>query len=227
MVAEKSPVITVDGPSGAGKGTLTNLLTAKLGWNFLDSGALYRVIALAAEKRKVSFDDVQALVDIGENLDVIFTVASKSTLIYLDNEDVTDHVRLETTGNMASKIAPIVEVRNALLNRQRQFNTFPGLVADGRDMGTVVFPQAELKLYLTASPEERAKRRYNQLKDKGHNVSIARLANEIEERDERDMNRDVAPLRPAEDAILLDSSELTIDQVFEKAMFYVKQKGLN
>lgn len=226
MVKENSPVITVDGPSGAGKGTLTSLLTECLNWNFLDSGALYRVIAIAAEKRQISFDNVAELVRIGENLNVRFETAKDNTLIYLDDENVTDQVRLETTGNMASKIAPLTEVRNALLHRQKQFRCAPGLVADGRDMGTVVFPDADLKLYLTASPEERAKRRYLQLKEKGLDVSIARLADEIKERDERDMNREVAPLKPATDAILLDSSSMSIEEVFEKAMVYVRQEQL-
>jgi len=220
---ENAPVITVDGPSGAGKGTLTGLLTAALSWNFLDSGAIYRVTAIAARQRGVSLDDIAGLVDVGLHLNVVFKNDPKQTRILLDSKDITHEVRLETTGNLASKIAPITELRDALLNRQRQFRQAPGLIADGRDMGTVVFPDADIKFYLTASPEERAKRRYLQLKEKGVDVSIARLADEIKERDDRDMNREVAPLRPADDAIILDSSDLSIEEVFKKVMTYVRK----
>jgi len=220
---KNAPVITVDGPSGAGKGTLTGLLTSELSWNFLDSGAIYRVTAIAAQQKGVSFDDIAGLVAIGESLDVVFKKISGETKVILDSKDITHEVRLETTGNLASKIAPIPELRNAVLNRQRLFRQSPGLIADGRDMGTVVFPDANLKFYLTASPEERAKRRFLQLKETGVDVSIARLADEIKERDDRDMNRDVAPLKPAEDAIILDSSDLSIEEVFKKAMTFVRQ----
>jgi cytidylate kinase len=226
MTTTKAPVITVDGPSGAGKGTLAGLLTQKLGWQFLDSGALYRVVALAAKKHQITSDDIPALVRMTTALDVRFEHQAERVAIFLEGDDITDQVRLETTGNLASKIAPIQEVRTALGQRQQSFRQAPGLVADGRDMGTIVFPDAELKFYLTASAEERAKRRFLQLKEQGLNVSIARLTEEIQERDARDMERKVAPLVPASDAILLDSSVMSVEAVFEKAMSYVKAREL-
>lgn len=226
MTTSKAPVITVDGPSGAGKGTLAGLLTAALGWHFLDSGALYRVVALAAKKHHISADDVPALVAMAVQLDVRFEHKVNRVAVVLEGLDITDEVRLETTGNLASKIAPIQAIRSALGQRQQSFRQVPGLVADGRDMGTVVFPDADLKFYLTASAEERAKRRLLQLKEQGLSVNIARLTEEIQERDARDMERKVAPLVPADDAIILDSSVMSVDAVFEKAMSYVKARGL-
>lgn len=226
MIQLKAPVITVDGPSGAGKGTLAGLLTQTLGWHFLDSGALYRVAALAAQKHRISPDNIDALVTLTTHLDVRFVHHADRVAILLDGDDITDEVRLETTGNLASKIAPIQAVRSALGQRQQSFRQAPGLVADGRDMGTIVFPDAEIKFYLTASASERAKRRFLQLKAQGLNVSIARLTGEIQERDARDMERKVAPLVPANDAIILDSSVLSIQTVFEQAMAYVKERGL-
>ena len=221
-----TPIITVDGPSGAGKGTLSARLTQFLGWHFLDSGALYRLTGLAATNHGVAFDNEPALSLLAEHLDVRFDSSGERTLIFLEGDDVTDTIRTEDVGAMASKVAAVQVVRDALLNRQRAFQEAPGLVADGRDMGTVIFPEAELKLFLTASPEERAKRRYLQLKDKGHDVSIARLAEEIRLRDERDTNRSVSPLKPADDAFVIDSSGLNIDEVTDLAIQQVKKKGL-
>jgi len=211
------PVITIDGPTASGKGTITRLLARRLGWHILDSGALYRLVALAAIKHSISFDDVESLVPLSAHLDVEFlaTGDGEEMTILLEGEDVTLELRTETTGNGASRVAAIPEVRAALLERQRTFRQPPGLVADGRDMGTVVFPDAVLKIFLTASTEERAQRRYNQLKDKGLSVTMRSLLDEIAERDERDQNRAASPLVPAEDAVVLDTSELSIDEVVD------------
>tara|TARA_R110002072_G_scaffold54332_3_gene142587 strand:+ start:522 stop:1229 length:708 start_codon:yes stop_codon:yes gene_type:complete len=215
--ATKVPVITVDGPSGTGKGTICSYLADWLQWHFLDSGALYRVLALAAEKHGISSDNEAALVALAENLNVEFKVAGAGSLVdvELDSLTVTDEIRTETCGNAASVIAPIAKVRQALLSRQRAFHKAPGLIADGRDMGTVVFPDATLKIYLTASAEERAKRRYKQLKEKGINANLRGLSAAIAERDERDSTRAASPLKPAEDAIVIDTSKLDIDAVLE------------
>ncbi len=209
------PIITVDGPSGTGKGTICSYLTDWLQWNFLDSGALYRVLALAAQKRNINSDDELALANLAENLNVEFKVAGAGSLVnvILDGEIVTDEIRTEKCGEAASVVAPIIAVRKALLDRQKAFHKEPGLVADGRDMGTVVFPQATLKIYLTASAEERAKRRYKQLKEKGISANLRDLSASIAERDERDSTRVASPLKPAEDAIIVDTSMLDIDAV--------------
>jgi cytidylate kinase len=211
------PVITIDGPTASGKGTITRLLARRLGWHILDSGALYRLVALATIKHSISFNDVESLVPLSAHLDVEFlaTEDGEEMTILLEGEDITLELRTETTGNGASRVAAIPEVRAALLERQRAFRQPPGLVADGRDMGTVVFPDAVLKIFLTASAEERAQRRYNQLKDKGLSVTMRSLLDEIAERDERDQNRAASPLVPAEDAIVLDTSELSIDEVVD------------
>lgn len=211
------PIITVDGPSGTGKGTVCSYLTDWLGWHFLDSGALYRVLALAAQKRQIGSDDAAALGQLAENLNVEFNVAGAGSLVdvLLDGEVVTDKIRTETCGNAASVIAPIRSVRQALLSRQRAFHKAPGLVADGRDMGTVVFPEATLKIFLTASAEERAKRRYKQLKEKGISANLRDLSAAIAERDERDSTRAASPLKPAEGAIVIDTSTLDINAVVE------------
>ncbi|AJQ96446.1 (d)CMP kinase [Gynuella sunshinyii] len=223
-----SPVITVDGPSGVGKGTLAMQLADALGWHFLDSGSLYRLTGLSAHNQQIDFANHQQLADVAAHLDVQFLRDSQGGLqILLASEDVTAEIRTEQVGNLASQVAPVAEVRQALFQRQRDFQLPPGLVADGRDMGTVVFPGAELKLFLTASAEERAKRRYIQLKEKGVDVSIARLAEEVRQRDERDTNRSIAPLCPADDAVMIDSTEMTIEEVFESAMTYVRDRGLN
>lgn len=221
------PVITIDGPSGSGKGTISQMIATRLGWHMLDSGALYRLVALAAEKRGVTLDDESRLADLSEHLDVHFRPSPSGDLeIILDNEEVSTLIRSEVCGNNASRVAALGAVRQALLERQRAFLTSPGLVADGRDMGTVVFPQADLKIFLTASAEARANRRYKQLKEKGLSANLLNLSREIAERDKRDMNRTVAPLRPAEDAIILDSSDMTIEEVVNAVMQQVKLHAL-
>ena len=219
-----APVITVDGPSGAGKGTLCMLLAEKLGWNLLDSGAIYRVLALAALHHGVDTESEDALVPLAAHLDVQFVAEGELVRVILEGEDVSDTLRTEKVGNAASKVAALPRVREALLRRQRAFNEQPGLVADGRDMGTVVFTSAEVKIFLDASAEERATRRMNQLQKKGLDVSFNSLLSEIQERDYRDRNRAVAPLRPADDALLLDSTEMSIEQVLEKVLAYVDAK---
>ncbi|KAE8178715.1 (d)CMP kinase [Photobacterium carnosum] len=219
-----APVITVDGPSGAGKGTLCMLLAEKLGWNLLDSGAIYRVLALAALHHGVDTESEDALVPLAAHLDVQFVAEGELVRVILEGEDVSDTLRTEKVGNAASKVAALPRVREALLRRQRAFNEQPGLVADGRDMGTVVFTSAEVKIFLDASAEERATRRMNQLQKQGLDVSFSRLLSEIQERDYRDRNRAVAPLRPADDALLLDSTEMSIEQVLEKVLAYVDVK---
>ncbi|WP_279142354.1 (d)CMP kinase [Photobacterium phosphoreum] len=219
-----APVITVDGPSGAGKGTLCMLLAEKLGWNLLDSGAIYRVLALAALHHGVDTESEDALVPLAAHLDVQFVAEGELVRVILEGEDVSDILRTEKVGNAASKVAALPRVREALLRRQRAFNEQPGLVADGRDMGTVVFTSAEVKIFLDASAEERATRRMNQLQKKGLDVSFTSLLSEIQERDYRDRNRAVAPLRPADDALVLDSTEMSIEQVLEKVLAYVDAK---
>jgi cytidylate kinase len=218
------PVVTVDGPSGAGKGTLSALIAEKLGWHLLDSGAIYRVLAVAAMHHDLPVDDESAVVPLASGLDVSFEIDNEQRRVVLEGEDVTDDIRTEEVGAVASKIASLARVREALLRRQRAFQQDPGLVADGRDMGTVVFPDANVKLFLTASAEARAERRYNQLKDKGLDVNIARLLTDIKARDDRDANRSIAPLVPAEDAVVIDSTDLDINQVFESAMEIINSR---
>ncbi|SIT08710.1 (d)CMP kinase [Neptunomonas antarctica] len=220
------PVITVDGPSGSGKGTVCRLLAKSLGWLLLDSGALYRLTALAASHHGVSIDDEEALVVLAAHLDVRFTTHDDVVQIILEGEEVTQAIRSETVGNDASVIAAIGSVRTALLERQRAFVEMPGLIADGRDMGTVVFPDAPLKIYLDASVEERASRRYNQLINKGLDASLGVIMNDLQERDARDMNRSVAPLKPASDALVLDSTSMTIEAVLNTVLEEVRHKGL-
>ena len=208
-------VITVDGPSGAGKGTVSLILARKLGFHYLDSGALYRALVVAAARHQVAVENIEALAVLAAHMDVSFTMARDDAepRVMLEGEDVTRQVRSEEAGTMASRVAAIPEVRTALLRRQRAFARKPGLVADGRDMGTVVFPEAQLKIFLTASPEERARRRHKQLIEKGETATLAALVEAVNERDERDRSREVAPLRPAEDALNLDSTGQTIEEV--------------
>jgi cytidylate kinase len=221
------PVITVDGPSGAGKGTVSHMLAATLGWHFLDSGALYRVVGQACLVEGVSWDDHPAVADIARHLQVSFSAAPDGeVLVAYKGLDVSREIRTEEGGRGASTVAAIPAVRNALLARQREFLQAPGLVADGRDMGTVVFPAAPLKIFLIASALERAERRYKQLIAKGENVSLARLLEDIRERDARDSSRAVSPLVPAEDAIIIDSTATSIEDVFAQVMQKVKEKGL-
>lgn len=217
------PVITVDGPSGSGKGTVCRLLADKLGWDVLDSGAIYRVLSLAALHHQIALDNEEGLVPLAANLDVQFLVDSQTNAgkVILEGEDVTTTIRNEEVGAAASKVAALPRVREALLRRQRAFRTENGLIADGRDMGTVVFQDAPLKIYLTASAEERARRRFVELNERGHDVTLSGLLQDIQARDERDMNRAVAPLVPAGDAIEIDTSELNAQQVFDKVITLV------
>lgn len=220
------PVICIDGPSGSGKGTLCQMLALKLGWHLLDSGALYRLVGMAADKHRLDFSDEQAVAALAADLDVAFLPgqAGEPSRVMLEGVDVSGELRTETTGLLASKVAVLPAVRQALLQRQRDFVQAPGLVADGRDMGTVVFPDSPLKVFLTASAEERARRRYKQLKDKGDSVNLATLLKEIQERDRRDSEREHSPLKPADDAVLIDSSSLGIEQVFERVLTEVSAR---
>ena len=218
------PVVTIDGPSGSGKGTISRHVAEALGWHLLDSGALYRLVALAAAQRGIDLEDARAVADVAARLDASFAAgADGEEEIRLDGDDVTEDVRTEETGAGASVVAALPAVRDALLDRQRAFRRPPGLVADGRDMGTRVFPDAPLKVFLTASPAERAKRRYKQLKEKGIDVNVAALSRDIEERDRRDSERSVAPLRAARDARVLDSSDLSIEAVTRIVLAWVAE----
>lgn len=223
-----APVITIDGPSGSGKGTVAGLLAKQLGWNLLDSGALYRLLAFSARNHGVDLTNEESLKLLAAHLDVQFLAAGdgKPQRIILEGEEVTESIRNEQIGAGASQVAALPAVRDALLQRQRAFRESPGLVADGRDMGTVVFTDAPLKVFLTASAEERANRRYLQLKAKGDDVNLASLIDEIRARDERDTQRTVAPLKPAADAIQLDSTELSIEQVLERILSEVANRDL-
>ncbi|MGX5219808.1 MULTISPECIES: (d)CMP kinase [Pseudomonas] len=223
-----APVIAIDGPSGSGKGTIACLVAQKLGWGLLDSGALYRLLAFSARNHGVDITNEASVTMLAAHLDVQFIANpdGKGQRIILEGEEVTDAIRNEQVGAGASQVAALPAVREALLQRQRAFQEMPGLVADGRDMGTVVFPDAPLKVFLTASAEERARRRYLQLKAKGDDVNLASLLDEIRERDERDTQRTVAPLKPAADAIQLDSTELSIEQVFERILSEVAIRDL-
>jgi cytidylate kinase len=213
-------VVTIDGPSGSGKGTVAQRLAKKLGWHYLDSGAIYRVLAQAAIKHDVDFSDDVALTELATTLDVTFSLEESDLKVWLEGEDVSLAIRSETAGNAASKVAAVPAVRAALLQRQRNFRQAPGLVTDGRDMGTVVFPDAPFKIFLTASAEERGLRRHKQLKEKGIESNLSDLIAEIAERDKRDSERSVAPLKPADDAFILDSTELGIEAVYQKVSDY-------
>lgn len=217
-------IITVDGPSGAGKGTLCYALAEKLGYALLDSGAIYRVTALAALKSAVDLADEFALAELARNLDIQFVPQNGEVDIVLNGENVSHLIRTQEVADAASKVAVFPLVRAALLQLQQDFAKNDGLIADGRDMGTVVFPNAQVKLFLDASAEERAKRRYKQLQNKGINGNFAQILAEIKERDFRDRNREVAPLKPAEDALLLDSTTLSIDEVIAQALTYIQSR---
>ncbi len=223
-----APVIAVDGPSGSGKGTLCQLLAQHLGWSLLDSGALYRLVGLAGVKHGIPLDQEAPLSELARNLDVRFEPGEpgEPTAVILEGEDVSDQVRNESSGELASQVAILPGVRAALLGRQKAFACEPGLVADGRDMGTVVFTAAPLKIFLIASAEERAERRYKQLINKGENVSLAALLEDIRARDKRDSEREVAPLKPADDAVIVDSSGMGIEEVFDHVVAIVRERGL-
>jgi cytidylate kinase len=223
-----APVIAIDGPGGSGKGTICRLVAKQLGWHLLDSGALYRLVAFAAKTHGVALDNEEALGVLAEHLDVQFLAgqAQSSGTIILESEDVTSLIRTEECGSNASRVASLPRVRAALLKRQQAFREKPGLVADGRDMGTVVFVDAPLKIFLTASAEERAVRRHKQLKEQGFSANLPALLEEIMARDERDMNRPIAPLRPATDAVMLDSTVLSINEVVDYVMTEAKKRGL-
>ena len=218
------PVITIDGPAGSGKGTIAQRVADQLGWHILDSGALYRLVGLAAQRKQIDFADVDALTSVAQQLDVVFkTNQSGDVIILLENDDVSLVIRTEEVGSAASQVAAIPAVRDALLERQRRFQTEPGLVADGRDMGTIVFPQAVIKIFLTASAEIRAERRLNQLKQQGISANLRGLIRDIEIRDARDTNRKDAPLIPATDAIIIDTGKLSIDDVVNNVLSVVKR----
>jgi cytidylate kinase len=224
VAPKEIPVVTVDGPSGAGKGTLAALLAAALDWHLLDSGALYRIVAVTARDRGIQLMTANALAiaELARTLEIEF----QGEAILVDGEDVTRTVRTEESGALASLAAAMPEVRACVLDVQRKFRRPPGLVADGRDMGTVVFIDAGLKIFLDASPEERAQRRYKQLKNKGLSVSLPDLLAQLKERDARDRGRSVAPLQPAEDALLIDSTSMTIEAVFDQVMVWLSERGM-
>ncbi|MBI3376478.1 MAG: (d)CMP kinase [Betaproteobacteria bacterium] len=215
-----APVIAIDGPSASGKGTVASRVAAELGFHSLESGALYRLVALAAQRRKIAEDDESQLAQIAATLDVCFQGGD----VYLENQQVGSFLREEECGRRASSIAKLPDVRAALLERQRGFRIPPGLVADGRDMGTVVFPDAVLKVFLTASVAARAQRRYKQLKEKGFDASLAALSRDLEARDAQDANRSVAPLKPAHDAKELDSTDLSIEEVVARIVAWWRER---
>jgi cytidylate kinase len=215
------PVLAIDGPSGAGKGTVSRAVAKRLGWHYLDSGSIYRSLAIAVLKQKVELTDVPEIVKVAQSMALEFE-CNDELAVKLNGEDITSQLGLESTGNAASIIAVLPEVRSTLLQKQKDFKKMPGLVADGRDMGTVVFPDAEIKVFLTASAAERAQRRYKQLIEKGIDANLTLLTNEIEERDRRDTERKTAPLSMASDALYIDSSNMTIDEVIEEVLNLIR-----
>ena len=213
------PIITIDGPSGSGKGTVSRAVAKALGWSLLDSGALYRLVALAARRTGIGLDDAVALGGLAERFNIRFgSDESGDEVVWLDGQDVTRAIRTEEAGGDASRVAALGEVRAALLDRQRRFAVPPGLVADGRDMGTVVFPRARVKIFLTASPAERASRRHKQLKEKGVAANLAALSLEIAERDRRDSTRTASPLVASADATMLDTTGMSVDEVIGRVL---------
>ena len=218
------PVLTIDGPSGVGKGTVANIVASTLSWHLLDSGAIYRAFALAASKRNIAIEDTEALLRLASNLNLKFESDPENNKlsVYLDNLEVSLELRSERTAELASKFAMIGPLRESLLIRQQGFKELPGLVADGRDMGTVVFKDAPFKVFLTANVEERAKRRLKQLQDKGITGNISHTLDEVKKRDERDASRKHSPLRPAKDALIIETSDMTINEVVAKVMALVK-----
>ena len=219
------PVLTIDGPSGSGKGTVSRAAAQALGWALLDSGALYRLVALAGRRAALALDDGPALAALAQRADIRFgSGPAGEELVWLEGQEVTDAIRTEGAGNDASKVAALPLVRAALMERQRRFAVPPGLVADGRDMGTVVFPEAEVKIFLTASPAERALRRHKQLKQKGVAATLAALSKEIAERDQRDITRPVSPLVASADAVLLDTTGMPVDAVVERVLRIVRTR---
>ncbi|MBA3979464.1 MAG: (d)CMP kinase [Alcanivorax sp.] len=221
-----SPVLAIDGPSSSGKGTVARIVARRLGWHLLDSGALYRVLGLHAEQQGVALDDEQAVEALARRLPVQFREEGGDTVVLLDGADISHAIRDERVGELASRVAVLQPVRDALLARQQAFAEAPGLVADGRDMGTVVFRDAPLKIFLTASAEERARRRYNQLKEKGFGANLPALVEDIRARDDRDTQREVAPLKPADDAIVIDSTSLSIDDVVNRILDEAARRSL-
>ncbi|KAF3983024.1 MAG: (d)CMP kinase [Methylococcales symbiont of Hymedesmia sp. n. MRB-2018] len=215
------PVLTIDGPSGAGKGTVSRAIAMQLGWGYLDSGSIYRSLAIASNQQEIDITNVAKVVRVAESMMLEFECAAELN-VKLNGKDITPELSAETTGNTASIIAAYPDVRAILLQKQKDFRQAPGLVADGRDMGTVVFADAEKKVFLTASAEERGKRRYKQLIEKGINANLTQLTEEIEARDQRDCERTSAPLKQAEDALYIDSSELSIDQVIQEVLGWVR-----
>ncbi len=215
MTKTNPPVVTIDGPSGSGKGTVAQILAGRIGWHYLDSGALYRVLGLTAARRGMPLDSEPALCRLAETIQIDFVPQADGTpaRVRVDGEDVSHDLRTEATGELASQVAVLPDVRAALLRKQRDFRQSPGLVTDGRDMGTTVFPDAIVKVFLTASAEVRAERRYKQLKEKGFDANLSAILGEIRHRDRRDTERSVSPLKPADDAWILDSSTLGVDEV--------------
>lgn len=216
-MAANIPVATLDGPAGAGKGTVSRAIAKRLGWHYLDSGAIYRALAVAVEDAGLALGDAEGIAALAARMELDFRAGDEPAVI-LNGRDISARITTEAIGSITSKIAALGPVRAALLQKQREFRKAPGLVADGRDMGTVVFPDAECKIYLTASAEERARRRYKQLKEKGIDVSLSSLTKEIEERDRRDTERREAPLKMAEGAVLVDSSAMGIDEVITRCL---------
>lgn len=223
--SQKIPVITIDGPAGSGKGTISQRVADQLGWHILDSGALYRLVGLAAQRQQIDLDDEDSLAIVAQHLDVVFKTNQQGNVeILLEGDDVSLTIRTEEAGSAASQVAAKGSVRTALLERQRRFQMKPGLVADGRDMGTIVFPEAPVKIFLTASAEIRAERRLNQLKQQGISATLRGLIGDIEKRDARDTNRKDAPLIPAVDALIIDTGKLSIDEVVNDVLSAVKRE---